>query len=191
VRAMTSPDLRAKKPSAAIRIMLAAANESSFKRLRIYALADANLRASARGVRTVRTVRARREKLPKRLRNRGGAPCDTVLALSCPTTRPQHLPPKPPTNPLTTTRFSTPRSIIPHSAPPIHLRPLLDPALVRLENALLRQLLPLPEIAVARHKLLEHLDRDLPFLHLRGLTHEDHVSIKDLLGRRRHGTCHG
>src|SRR5262249_36148191 len=69
---------------------------------------------------------------------------------------------------------------------PIHLRALLDLALVRLENALLRQLLPLPEIAVARHKLFQHLDRDLACLHLapRGLTHEGCVLIEHLLGRR-------
>jgi hypothetical protein len=79
---MTSPELRATKPSAAIRITLAAAKESSFKRLRIDALADENLRASARDARTVRTVPARCEKLPKRLRKRGRAPRDTVLALS-------------------------------------------------------------------------------------------------------------
>jgi hypothetical protein len=53
VRVMTSPELRATKPSAAIRITLAAAKESSFKRLRIDALADENLRASARDARTV------------------------------------------------------------------------------------------------------------------------------------------
>ena len=99
---MTSPDLRAKKSSAAIKIRLAAANESSFKRLRIDVLAYENLRASARDARTVRTVHARCEKLPKRLRNRGGVQCDTVLALSCPTTRPLHRPPKPLTNPFTT-----------------------------------------------------------------------------------------
>ena len=106
MRVMTSPDLRATKPSAAIRIRLAAANESSFKRLRIDALADENLWASARGVRTVRTVRARCERLLKRLRNRSGARCDTVLAL--PYDPPPISPPKSLTNPLSTPRFSTP-----------------------------------------------------------------------------------
>lgn len=109
MRVMPSPDLRATKPSAAVRIVLAAAKENSFERFRIDALNASNLGTSVRGVCTVHIVRARCEKLAIRLRNRRGAPCDTVLALSCPTNRLPQLPPQPPTNPLTTCRFSNPR----------------------------------------------------------------------------------
>jgi len=49
---------------------------------------------------------------------------------------------------------------------PIHLAPLVDPVLARLEEALLPQLMPLPEVVVTRHEQLQHLDRDLPRLDL-------------------------
>ena len=96
VRLITSFDLRETKPSAEIKIVAAAAWKDGFEGLRIDALSGAKLCASTSSVRAVRAVRARCEKLPKRRPNRDGAPCDTVLALSCPTTPRPNLPPQPP-----------------------------------------------------------------------------------------------
>ena len=66
------------------------------------------------------------------------------------------------------------------SSVPTHLRPIVDPVLARLKEALLPQLLPVPEIAVTRHEQLQYLDHDLPCLDLEssGLTNEDEVVLE-------------
>lgn len=63
---------------------------------------------------------------------------------------------------------------------PNHLMAFLDPTLVRFENTCLRPYLPLSELAVACHRLFQHLDRDLPCLDLAScrLTNEGEIVIE-------------